>query len=101
MRQTIKLMQGWTFTDLDGKTAQVDLPHTWNAIDGQDGGNDYRRGTCLYEKQFPAPVFDEETQCVYLEFHGVNASAKVELNGTPIMTHDGGYSPSAKRSRIC
>ena len=96
MRQTIKLMQGWTFTDLDGKTAQVDLPHTWNNIDGQDGGNDYRRGTCLYEKQFPAPVFDEETQCVYLEFHGVNASAKVELNGTPIMTHDGGYSTFRK-----
>ena len=96
MRQTIKLMQGWTFTDLDGKTAQVDLPHTWNAIDGQDGGNAYRRGTCLYEKQFPAPVFDEETQCVYLEFHGVNASAKVELNGTPIMTHDGGYSTFRK-----
>ena len=96
MRQTIKLMQGWAFTDLDGKTVQVDLPHTWNAVDGQDGGNDYRRGTCLYEKQFPAPVFDEETQCVYLEFHGVNASAKVELNGTPIMTHDGGYSTFRK-----
>ena len=96
MRQTIKLMQGWAFTDLDGKTAQVDLPHTWNNIDGQDGGNDNRRGTCLYEKQFSAPVFDAETQCVYLEFHGVNASAKVELNGTPIMTHDGGYSPFRK-----
>lgn len=23
----------------------VNLPHTWNAIDGQDGGNDYYRGT--------------------------------------------------------
>ena len=23
---------------------KVDLPHTWNAKDGQDGGNDYYRG---------------------------------------------------------
>ena len=24
----------------------ITLPHTWNAVDGQDGGNDYYRGTC-------------------------------------------------------
>ena len=30
----------------------VNLPHTWNAIDGQDGGGDYFRGTCCYAKQF-------------------------------------------------
>ena len=29
----------------------VTLPHTWNAIDGQDGGNDYYRGTCYYYKK--------------------------------------------------
>ena len=28
----------------------VTLPHTWNAKDGQDGGNDYYRGTCYYAK---------------------------------------------------
>lgn len=28
----------------------VNLPHTWNGIDGQDGGNDYYRGTCYYTK---------------------------------------------------
>ena len=26
----------------------IALPHTWNAVDGQDGGNDYWRGTCTY-----------------------------------------------------
>lgn len=26
----------------------VSLPHTWNAVDGQDGGNDYYRGKCWY-----------------------------------------------------
>ena len=92
MRHIINLNQQWEFTDLDGVKSALDLPHTWNNIDGQDGGNDYRRGTCLYEKQFSKPDFDLEKQRVYLEFHGVNASAKVELNGKTVMTHDGGYS---------
>ena len=92
MRHIINLNQQWEFTDLDGVKSVLDLPHTWNNIDGQDGGNDYRRGTCLYEKQFSKPDFDIEKQRVYLEFHGVNASAKVELNGKAVMTHDGGYS---------
>ena len=92
MRHIINLNQQWEFTDLDGVKSALDLPHTWNNIDGQDGGNDYRRGTCLYEKQFSKPDFDIEKQRVYLEFHGVNASAKVELNGKTVMTHDGGYS---------
>ena len=69
----------------------VSLPHTWNNLDGQDGGNDYRRGTCVYRTTFARPDFDSNTQCVYLEFHGVNASAVVELNGREVARHDGGY----------
>ena len=70
----------------------LDLPHTWNAVDGQDGGNDYWRGTCCYEKKFKKPEFDAEKELVYLQFHGVNASARVILNGKEVCTHDGGYS---------
>ena len=92
MRSTTKLMENWQFTGPDGKTAAVTLPHTWNNIDGQDGGNDYWRGTCTYKTQFAAPAFDAATQQVWLQFEGVNASAKVTLNGQEIMTHDGGYS---------
>ena len=92
MRITQLMNAGWSFTDLDGTVTAVDVPHTWNAIDGQDGGDDYRRGTCTYEKTFTCPEFDRETQQVYLEFAGVNASAKVTLNGKAVMTHDGGYS---------
>ncbi|MDO4267697.1 MAG: glycoside hydrolase family 2 TIM barrel-domain containing protein, partial [Eubacteriales bacterium] len=69
-----------------------DLPHTWNAKDGQDGGNDYFRGTCTYEKTFSVPDFDSSRQRVYLEFCGVNASADITLNGRSVMRHDGGYS---------
>ena len=92
MRTEILLNDGWSFTDLDGKTAQVNIPHTWNALDGQDGGNDYRRGKCSYRKVFAAPNFDKNTQQVYLQFDGVNASAFVKVNGKEVMTHQGGYS---------
>ena len=92
MRSTTKLMENWQFTGPDGKTTAVDLPHTWNNIDGQDGGNDYWRGTCIYKTQFTAPAFDKNTQQVWLQFEGVNASAKVTLNGVEAARHDGGYS---------
>ena len=91
MREFIQINRGWYFTGPDGSKTAVDLPHTWNAVDGQDGGNDYWRGTCLYEKDFTKPQFAADER-IYLEFRGVNASAKVELNGTEIGTHDGGYS---------
>ena len=92
MRRIQKIMKDWTFIYHDGTKTVLDLPHTWNAIDGQDGGNDYWRGTCSYEKIFAKPEFDAETELVYLQFHGVNASAKVVLNGKEVCTHDGGYS---------
>ena len=92
MRSTTKLMKNWQFTGPDGKTTSVDLPHTWNNIDGQDGGNDYWRGTCIYKTQFTAPAYDKDTQLVWLQFEGVNASAKVTLNGVEVARHDGGYS---------
>ena len=92
MRQKIDLLTGWQFTSLDGQTVPVSIPHTWNNIDGQDGGNDYKRGACRYETAFPMPAFDPETQEVWIEFDGVNSSAKVDVNGTTVATHDGGYS---------
>ena len=92
MRRIEKLMQGWNFTGPDAIRQAVEIPHTWNAIDGQDGGNDYWRGTCTYDNAFVKPEFDEETECVYLQFHGINASAKVYLNGQVVTSHDGGYS---------
>ena len=47
MRSIAKLMQDWQFTGPDGKTTLVELPHTWNAKDGQDGGNGYGYGNGL------------------------------------------------------
>lgn len=92
MRSSLSLNNGWIFTGPDKSEKRVDLPHTWNAVDGQDGGNDYWRGSCKYTRELARPDFDPETQRVYLEFCGVNASAKVVLNGQTAAEHDGGYS---------
>ena len=90
MREITKIMKGWEFTGPDGTTTTVDLPHTWNARDGQDGGNDYWRG--IYRTHFAAPQFNTASHQVWIQFDGVNASAHVVLNGSPVCNHDGGYS---------
>ena len=92
MREITKIMKGWEFTGPDGTTTTVDLPHTWNARDGQDGGNDYWRDTCIYRTRFAAPQFNTASHQVWIQFDGVNASAHVVLNGSPVCNHDGGYS---------
>ena len=91
MRQYLSLNENWRFTMPGAQPVQVSVPHTWNNLDGQDGGDDYQRCACVYEKEFDAPAFDP-TQRVYLQFDGVNSSAVVELNGTQVMHHHGGYS---------
>ncbi len=99
MRQILNLNRKWSFTkDFDSIPAAinekwnfVNLPHSWNAIDGQDGDNDYYRGTCLYMKEIKKedlPVSDR----YYLEIKGANSSADVYVNGNKKAHHDGGYS---------
>ena len=91
MRKEQLINENWLFRYHDGTETQVNIPHTWNNIDGQDGGDDYYRGTCVYEKDFTTPALCEDER-LYLEFAGVNASAKVILNGKTVAEHDGGYS---------
>ena len=56
MRSTTKLMKNWQFTGPDGKTAAVNLPHTWNNIDGQDGGNDYCAAPAPIQRSLRPPL---------------------------------------------
>ena len=69
----------------------VTLPHTWNDIDGQDGGNDLYRGTAYYAKELEKIDLPKADQ-YYLEFKGANSSATVYVNGKKLAHHDGGYS---------
>lgn len=90
MRRFINLNKGWKFTK-EGTVTDVDVPHTWNGVDGQDGGNDYKRLVCKYERKVARPEMTDGEQ-VYLEFKGVNSSCKVTFNGKEVCRHDGGYS---------
>ena len=74
-----------------GSWEMLDLPHTWNGEDGQDGGNDYYRGTCYYAKSLKASELPEGDE-IYIEFEGANSSADLYVNGQAAAHHDGGYS---------
>ena len=99
MRTVVNFNAKWAFTKQANEVPSalpmdwnwVNLPHSWNAIDGQDGDNDYYRGTCYYAKALnksDLPVADQ----YYLELQGANSSADVYVNGKKLAHHDGGYS---------
>lgn len=88
MRNIISLNKEWKFTKPGNAPVIIDLPHTWNAADGQDGGNDYFRGTCIYEKCFKRPQGD----VVYLEIPAAAMTAVVTVNGREVTRHAGGFS---------
>lgn len=90
MRRTYCINDYWTFVK-EGIEENVNLPHTWNAKDGQTGPAPYYRGECLYKKEFVKPESDRGEE-VYIEFRGVNSSARVMINGKEAGRHDGGYS---------
>ncbi len=67
----------------------VTLPHTWNGIDGQDGGT-YYRGVGWYRKTIDIPA-DYAGKTVYLRVGAANISSTVYVNGKQVGTHNGGY----------
>lgn len=90
MREIRNINDCWQFSKDGNEWQNVSLPHTWNGIDGQDGGNDYYRGKCSYKKTIDAAdmVGDE----LYAKFYAVNSSAEVFFDGKKIGEHHGGYS---------
>ncbi len=99
MRNIININDSWKFikdcsqvpANLPESAETVNVPHCWNAIDGQDGGNDYFRGSCIYTKTIAKADLPEGAVC-YLEINGANSSADVYVNGKHLAHHDGGYS---------
>ena len=98
MRNVIKINDSWLFyknvdavpVETEG-AEEISLPHTWNALDGQDGGNDYFRGSCCYTRKLIRSELPEADE-YYLEIRGANSSADVYVNGEKLAHHDGGYS---------
>ena len=83
MREMISFHTKWAFSkeaagvpqQMPKKWCWVNLPHTWNDIDGQDGGNDYYRGTAYYSNIIKKSELPK-AEVYYLEFGGANSSAE-------------------------
>ncbi len=84
----------------DSSWASVNTPHTWNALDGQDGikkkvegfalmKGDYARGSGWYRRTIKSDAAWAGRQ-VYLQFDAANRRADVFLNGQFVGTHLGG-----------
>jgi beta-galactosidase len=100
MRTVLNINENWKFSKTGngsrppgavfGRWDRVNLPHTWNNMDGQDGGNDYFRGACWYKKEISISLKTDEQ--AFLEFQGANAIAEVFVNGSKAVRHEGGFS---------
>jgi beta-galactosidase len=105
VRLVIPLNDGWKFSKGDIRGASdagfndagwesVSLPHTWNNLDGQDGGNDYYRGPAWYRKSFHAPENDKG-KSAFLRFGAAGFVAVVYVNGSFVGEHRGGFAAFA------
>ena len=98
MRKVLNINQNWFFskekvnipTTLPVDWENVNVPHCWNNIDGQDGGNDYLRTTCYYAKEIKLADLEKADE-YYVEIQGANSSATLYLNGEKLTEHHGGY----------
>lgn len=96
MKEIININENWLFTKNDMTDAingtdffgeEINLPHTWNAVDGVE--LDYHKGACWYKKVVDS-VFDDKK--VFIEFQGSNSITEVFVNGHFAGRHEGGYS---------
>ena len=84
--KTVKLINdNWIFTK-QGVSETVNVPHCWNAIDGQNQPN-YYRGKCSYAKKL-----EGLSGKTIVRIEGANSVADVYANGNLVKHHRGGYS---------
>jgi len=90
-RVAINLNPDWKFIRRDVAGAEqpgfddsgwepVTLPHTWNNLDGEDGGNDYYRGPAWYRRHLSLPA-DLGGKSLFLQFDAASSDAMVYING--------------------
>ena len=100
-RADFSLDPGWRFIRQDVAGAQdssfddstwttVDVPHTWNNLDGQDGGNNYYRGIGWYRTHY-MPDSSYAGRRFFLKFDGAFYVTDVWLNGNYLGQHLGGF----------
>jgi beta-galactosidase len=100
-RADILLDAGWRFIRQDVSGAQsvsfddsawsvLNLPHTWNNLDGQDGGNNYYRGIGWYRTHYTVDN-SYAGRHFFLKFDGAFLVADVYVNGNLLGEHQGGF----------
>jgi beta-galactosidase len=100
-RADILLDVGWRFIRQDVSGAQnvgfddsawsvLNLPHTWNNLDGQDGGNNYYRGIGWYRTHYTVDN-SYAGRRFFLKFDGAFLVTDVYVNGTLLGEHQGGF----------
>lgn len=100
MRTIVDLNKNWRFIQEDAGLPDklpadwkvVDLPHTWNAVDGHDGNGSYARGCCWYARTFQTPKQPLAGGRVFVDIPAAGQQATVYVNGKEICYHEGGYS---------
>ena len=103
IRQEVVLTDGWLFhkgdaadgpalngaADAAGGWEKVSVPHTWNGLDGEDGGSNYYRGDCWYRRNLTVDQSMAGKE-LFLRFGAANRKADVFINGQSIGSHAGG-----------
>jgi beta-galactosidase len=90
-RVAVDLNPGWKFLREDADGAEfpnfddsawqsVDLPHTWNNLDGEDGHDDYHRGPAWYRKHLTLDP-SVKGKSLFLWFGAAGSNASVYVNG--------------------
>lgn len=117
MRKIIPLNHNWQFTrtsydklqQKNTKWESVSLPHTWNAVDGADGGEGYDRGEYFYKTTLQPEALLGSTPwafrrrpdtldssllpvCAFLRIGALSLRGAVYVNGREAGSHEGGYS---------
>jgi len=97
----VDINPGWKFIRQDVSSAEqnsfddsswqgINLPHTWNNLDGQDGGNNYYRGIGWYRLHLKSDL-SWNGKAIYLKFDAASIDATVYVNGKEAGTHAGAF----------
>jgi beta-galactosidase len=100
-RLDIRLDEQWKFirqdvagaalTNFDDTAWQsVNLPHTWNNLDGQTSGTPYYRGIGWYRRHLLVDA-QYAGKSLFLKFDGAATVTEVLVNGNSIGTHKGNF----------
>jgi beta-galactosidase len=66
----------------DSAWENVTLPHTWNNLDGEDGGNNYYRGPTWYRRHLKLDS-SANGKSLFLRVEAASSNATVYINGKP------------------